>query len=235
MFRSQWVDCFRRLPLSVSVSLTWRRQRRAGLWPGWHGNALRQRVVAHTPLRPGSGTQRSDFQGEEIVTSVSFCREVKPAGLFSDDLQRLGVASGHHGAVASSPRSRFDSLTHPGSGSGEGASGLGALEQEDKVDSQGTRWRCFSTGDPPQRSRVNMSVLEPFLRVLSHGGTLVTWCFSCWSSRHYLKHLWKPLLHHSGYYGDGMNDIIVFSSCYLPQNSQDNYQYVMDNLFRWVS
>lgn len=102
------------------------------------------------------------------MSSVTFC-EVKPSGLFSDDLQRLGVASGHHGAVTSSPRSRFDSLTHPGSG--EGASG--ALDQEDIVDSKGTRWRCFSTGDPPQRSRVNMSVLEPFLRVLSHGGTLV--------------------------------------------------------------
>ncbi|KAK2830949.1 hypothetical protein Q5P01_018880 [Channa striata] len=51
-----------------------------------------------------------------------------------------------------------------------------------------------------------MSVLEPFLRVLSHGG----------------------------YYGDGMNDIIVFSSCYLPANSLENYQYVMDNLFRYV-
>lgn len=39
------------------------------------------------------------------------------------------------------------------------------------MDQQGTRWRCFSTGDPPQETRVNMSVLEPFLRVLSHGGT----------------------------------------------------------------
>lgn len=30
-----------------------------------------------------------------------------------------------------------------------------------------------------------------------------------------------------------MNDIIVFSSCYLPQNSLLNYQYVMDHLFRY--
>ncbi|XP_040910134.1 protein prune homolog 2-like isoform X2 [Toxotes jaculatrix] len=89
---------------------------------------------------------------------------------------------------------------------GPDQSGLGALEREDMVDSQGTRWRIFSTGDLPQESRVNMSVLEPFLRVLSHGG----------------------------YYGDGMNDIIVFSSCYLPENSLENYQYVMDNLFRYV-
>uniref|UniRef100_UPI0037E7B22D BCL2/adenovirus E1B 19 kDa protein-interacting protein 2-like isoform X2 n=1 Tax=Semicossyphus pulcher TaxID=241346 RepID=UPI0037E7B22D len=121
-----------------------------------------------------------------------------------DDLRRLGVASHRHRGSGSGPRSRSDSRT--GSGSGMDQSDLGALEREDMVDSQGTRWRCFSTGEPPQESRVNMSVLEPFLRVLSHGG----------------------------YYGDGMNDIIVFSSCYLPQNSLENYQYVMDNLFRYV-
>uniref|UniRef100_A0A096LZZ3 BCL2 interacting protein like n=1 Tax=Poecilia formosa TaxID=48698 RepID=A0A096LZZ3_POEFO len=87
--------------------------------------------------------------------------------------------------------------------------GLGPLEKEDVVDSKGTRWRCFTTGDPPQESRVDMSVLEPYLRVLSHGGS------TC-------------------YYGDSGDDIIVFSSCYLPENSLENYQYVMDNLFRFV-
>lgn len=121
-----------------------------------------------------------------------------------DDLQRLGVASRHRRALGSGPRSGSDPRT--ASGPGTDHSGLGGLEREDMVDSQGTRWRCFSTGEPPQESRVNMSVLEPFLRVLSHGG----------------------------YYGDGMNDIIVFSSCYLPQNSLENYQYVMDNMFRYV-
>ncbi len=68
-----------------------------------------------------------------------------------------------------SPRFRCDSRT--GSGLGMDQHGLGALEKEDMVDSQGTRWRCFSTGDPPQESQVNMSILEPFLQVLSHGGT----------------------------------------------------------------
>ncbi|XP_051246839.1 bcl-2/adenovirus E1B 19 kDa-interacting protein 2-like protein isoform X2 [Dicentrarchus labrax] len=121
-----------------------------------------------------------------------------------DDLRRLGVASRRRRVFGARPGSRSDSWT--GSGPGMAHSELGALEREDMVDSQGTRWRCFSTGDPPQESRVNMSVLEPFLRVLSHGG----------------------------YYGDGLNDIIVFSSCYLPQNSLENYQYVMDNLFRYV-
>ncbi|XP_068565489.1 bcl-2/adenovirus E1B 19 kDa-interacting protein 2-like protein isoform X2 [Cebidichthys violaceus] len=121
-----------------------------------------------------------------------------------DDLLRLGVASRRRRVYGSGLRSGLDSQT--GSELGPDQSGLGALEREDVVDGGGTRWRCFSTGDPPQESRVNMSVLEPFLRVLSHGG----------------------------YYGDGMNDIIVFSSCYLPENRLENYQYVMDNLFRYV-
>ncbi|XP_040910131.1 bcl-2/adenovirus E1B 19 kDa-interacting protein 2-like protein isoform X1 [Toxotes jaculatrix] len=121
-----------------------------------------------------------------------------------DDLQRLGMASHRRRPFGSGLKSNSDSQTC--SVPGPDQSGLGALEREDMVDSQGTRWRIFSTGDLPQESRVNMSVLEPFLRVLSHGG----------------------------YYGDGMNDIIVFSSCYLPENSLENYQYVMDNLFRYV-
>ncbi|TNN36040.1 BCL2/adenovirus E1B protein-interacting protein 2 [Liparis tanakae] len=109
-----------------------------------------------------------------------------------DDLRRLGVASQHRGGSGSRPRS--------------GSGPEGALEQEDVVDGAGTRWRRFSPGDPPQESRVDMSVLEPFLRVLSH----------------------------AGYYGDGTNDIIVFSSCFLPQNHLENYGYVMDHLFRYV-
>ena len=31
-----------------------------------------------------------------------------------------------------------------------------------------------------------------------------------------------------------MNAIILFTSCYLPENTVDDYEYVMDNLFRWV-
>ncbi|KAJ8354636.1 hypothetical protein SKAU_G00222030 [Synaphobranchus kaupii] len=74
----------------------------------------------------------------------------------------------------------------------------------DQVDKEGRKWRRFLIAG--QECHVNMSVLEPYLQVLSHGG----------------------------YYGDGMNAIIVFSSCYLPDNSTENYEYVMDNLFRYI-
>lgn len=74
-----------------------------------------------------------------------------------DDLRRLGVVS----------RGRRPFGPRPSSVPGTD------LEREDTVDGQGTRWRCFSTGDPTKESRVNMSVLEPFVRVLSHGGMQV--------------------------------------------------------------
>ncbi|XP_058475200.1 BCL2/adenovirus E1B 19 kDa protein-interacting protein 2-like [Solea solea] len=108
------------------------------------------------------------------------------------ELLRLGVVSHRRRQVEAPPTCRSQCSA--------------SLETEDVLDSHGTRWRCFSTGEAAQESRVNMSVLEPFLQVLSHGG----------------------------YYGDGMNDIIVFSSCFLPQNNLEKYTYVMDNLFRYV-
>lgn len=35
-----------------------------------------------------------------------------------------------------------------------------------------------------------------------------------------------------GYYGDGLNAIIVFAVCFMPESSQPNYRYLMDNLFK---
>lgn len=37
-----------------------------------------------------------------------------------------------------------------------------------------------------------------------------------------------------GYYGEGLNAIIVFSACYLPDSSCTEYHYIMENLFLWV-
>uniref|UniRef100_A0A3B4GBR6 Bcl-2/adenovirus E1B 19 kDa-interacting protein 2-like protein n=1 Tax=Pundamilia nyererei TaxID=303518 RepID=A0A3B4GBR6_9CICH len=78
------------------------------------------------------------------------------------------------------------------------------LMELDQVDSRGRRWRRFCISG--HEYHVNMSVLEPYLQVLSHGG----------------------------YFGDGMNAIILFTSCYLPENTVENYEYVMENLFRYI-
>ncbi|MBN3294064.1 BNIPL protein, partial [Polypterus senegalus] len=74
----------------------------------------------------------------------------------------------------------------------------------EEEDSEGRKWRVFHMAE--QVYRVDTSVTEAYHRVLCHGG----------------------------YYGDGLNAIIVFSSCYLPENSIPNYDYVMDNLFRYI-
>ncbi|KAE8289408.1 Bcl-2/adenovirus E1B 19 kDa-interacting protein 2-like protein [Larimichthys crocea] len=94
--------------------------------------------------------------------------------------------------------------------SGASAAARSPVEQSevlmdlDQVDSRGRRWRRFCISG--HEYEVNMSVLEPYLQVLSHGG----------------------------YYGDEMNAIILFTSCYLPENTVDDYEYVMDNLFRYI-
>ncbi|XP_051574802.1 BCL2/adenovirus E1B 19 kDa protein-interacting protein 2-like isoform X2 [Myxocyprinus asiaticus] len=80
---------------------------------------------------------------------------------------------------------------------------MGHLEL-DQVDNYGRRWRRFHIGGMDYQ--VNMSVLEPYLQVLSHGG----------------------------YYEDGSTAIIMFTSCYLPETTSEHYEYVMDNLFRYI-
>ncbi|XP_076045091.1 protein prune homolog 2-like [Oratosquilla oratoria] len=54
--------------------------------------------------------------------------------------------------------------------------------------------------------RIDMKVIEPYKKVLSHGG--------------YLK--------------DSHEAIIVFSACFLPDRSRKDYDYVMDSLFLYV-
>ncbi|XP_064168248.1 BCL2/adenovirus E1B 19 kDa protein-interacting protein 2 isoform X1 [Anguilla rostrata] len=69
---------------------------------------------------------------------------------------------------------------------------------------EGRRWRVFRIGE--QEHRVDMKAIEPYKRVISHGG----------------------------YYGDGLNAVIVFAVCFMPESSQPNYRYIMDNLFKYV-
>lgn len=45
---------------------------------------------------------------------------------------------------------------------------------------------------------------------------------------------YRQVLSHGGYYGEGLNAIVVFSACYLPDAKTPNYQYVMDNLFLYI-
>ncbi|XP_063753199.1 protein prune homolog 2-like isoform X3 [Eleginops maclovinus] len=64
-------------------------------------------------------------------------------------------------------------------------------------------WRSVVIGE--QEHRIDMKCIEPYKRVISHGG----------------------------YYAE-QNAIIVFAACFLPDSDCDNYNYVMENLFLYV-
>ncbi|MEQ2188313.1 Protein prune 2, partial [Goodea atripinnis] len=65
-------------------------------------------------------------------------------------------------------------------------------------------WRTVIIGE--QEHRINMKVIEPFMKVVSHGG----------------------------YYSNGVNAIIVFAACFLPDSAREDYHEIMENLFLYV-
>ncbi|KAL7051681.1 hypothetical protein ACKWTF_004570 [Chironomus riparius] len=67
-------------------------------------------------------------------------------------------------------------------------------------------FQCITLPDGKTRE-IDMKVIEPYKRILSHGG--------------YLK-------------AGGHNAIVVFSACHLPDRSRKDYNYVMNNLFYYV-
>ncbi|XP_061783269.1 protein prune homolog 2 isoform X1 [Nerophis lumbriciformis] len=74
--------------------------------------------------------------------------------------------------------------------------------EEERQD--GKLWRTVIIGE--QEHRINMKIIEPYMRVISHGG----------------------------YYGNGVNAIIMFAACFLPDSNSDDYHEIMENLFLFV-
>ncbi|CAN9504545.1 unnamed protein product [Ophioblennius macclurei] len=74
--------------------------------------------------------------------------------------------------------------------------------EEERQD--GKLWRAVIIGE--QEHRINMKIIEPYMRVISHGG----------------------------YYGNGVNAIIVFAACFLPDSDREDYHEIMENLFLYV-
>lgn len=75
-------------------------------------------------------------------------------------------------------------------------------ECQDRQD--GKLWRTVIIGE--QEHRINMKIIEPYMKVISHGG----------------------------YYGSGVNAIIVFAACFLPDSDRPDYHEIMENLFLFV-
>uniref|UniRef100_A0A8C4QCJ7 Prune homolog 2 with BCH domain n=1 Tax=Eptatretus burgeri TaxID=7764 RepID=A0A8C4QCJ7_EPTBU len=88
-----------------------------------------------------------------------------------------------------------------------GAKHPAGSKDEREVDNEGMDerlWRSVIIGE--QEFRIDMVAIEPYRKVLSHGG----------------------------YYGEGLNAVIVFAACFLPDSRQPNYGHIMENLFLYV-
>ncbi|XP_060038018.1 caytaxin [Erinaceus europaeus] len=75
---------------------------------------------------------------------------------------------------------------------------------EDGAAANGRLWRTVILGE--QEHRIDLHMIRPYMRVVTHGG----------------------------YYGEGLNAIIVFAACFLPDSSLPDYHYIMENLFLYV-
>ncbi|KAF1389206.1 hypothetical protein PFLUV_G00071030 [Perca fluviatilis] len=90
-------------------------------------------------------------------------------------------------------------LNRHGAASSDAIAGHRSAEES----SENRLWRSVMVGE--QEHRIDMKCIEPYKRVISHGG----------------------------YYAE-QNAIIVFAACFLPDSNCDNYNYVMENLFLYV-
>lgn len=68
----------------------------------------------------------------------------------------------------------------------------------------GRLWRTVVIGE--QEHRIDLQMIKPYMKVVTHGG----------------------------YYGEGLNAIIVFAACFLPDSGCPDYHYIMENLFLYV-
>lgn len=106
----------------------------------------------------------------------------------------------------------FGMATTPTPHAGVAASDTGATASElpqytaDEERRDSRNWQKITLPDGRTRE-IDMRVIEPYKRVLSHGG--------------YLK-------------AGGQNAIVIFCACHLPDRSRADYSYVMDNLFLYV-
>ncbi|KFP81502.1 Caytaxin, partial [Apaloderma vittatum] len=102
-----------------------------------------------------------------------------------------------------------DSLEFLGNGNeleweGDSADLFGDGGTEDGSATNGRLWRTVIIGE--QEHRIDLQMIKPYMRVVTHGG----------------------------YYGEGLNAIIVFAACYLPDSNLADYHYIMENLFLYV-
>ncbi|XP_015783542.1 uncharacterized protein LOC107361272 isoform X2 [Tetranychus urticae] len=91
--------------------------------------------------------------------------------------------------------------------------------QEEMNETRSWRESC-PIGDKGEVKKIDLKVIEPYKKVLSHGG--------------YYHHYNSAQLNKNNTTPGPGPAIIIFSACYLPDRSRKDYGYVMDNLFMYV-
>ncbi|XP_053204614.1 BCL2/adenovirus E1B 19 kDa protein-interacting protein 2-like isoform X2 [Panonychus citri] len=91
--------------------------------------------------------------------------------------------------------------------------------QEEMNETRSWRESC-PIGDKGEVKKIDLKVIEPYKKVLSHGG--------------YYHHYNSAQLSKNNTNPSPGPAIIIFSACYLPDRSRKDYGYVMDNLFMYV-
>ncbi|XP_029470158.1 caytaxin [Rhinatrema bivittatum] len=87
---------------------------------------------------------------------------------------------------------------------GDSADLFGDGTVEEGSATNGRLWRTVIIGE--QEHRIDLQMIKPYMKVVTHGG----------------------------YYGEGLNAIIVFAACCLPDSNSADYHYIMENLFLYV-
>ncbi|XP_036032359.1 caytaxin [Onychomys torridus] len=87
---------------------------------------------------------------------------------------------------------------------GDSADLFGDSAADEGAAANGRLWRTVIIGE--QEHRIDLHMIRPYMKVVTHGG----------------------------YYGEGLNAIIVFAACFLPDSSSPDYHYIMENLFLYV-
>ncbi|XP_029940398.1 protein prune homolog 2 isoform X2 [Salarias fasciatus] len=156
------------------------------------------------PLQ-GGGTQRKKLSAPRI--SLSLDQSEDDLGETPDDLD-INVddldtpEEGDYLDYTDHETDWEDPAAASRSGPGEAYTIPTYSAEEERQD--GKLWRAVIIGE--QEHRINMQIIQPYMRVISHGG----------------------------YYGNGVNAIIVFAACFLPDSDREDYHEIMENLFLYV-
>lgn len=115
---------------------------------------------------------------------------------------------------------------------GDSADLFGDGAAEDGSAANGRLWRTVIIGE--QEHRIDLHMIRPYMKVVTHGGEPpprapppAPKVLPGPQARHGQDGCLPP----PGYYGEGLNAIIVFAACFLPDSSCADYHYIMENLF----